>query len=194
MPDTSDNDNLEETITNALENPLRDASATLDTIVRAIINHSVDRNKVEAAVKLTINNYENQLRVFMIAVANSHLPRISRLLNICDELETQLQSEKIIKDMDAKDLLKSYALMQSSLVMSLDYVKKIADMRMELQQHQSAITSSMTNREMIEIDAMSGLPKLDSNQRSRVRTVIEGMLSAIKEEEDSTEESDEEKE
>ena len=179
--DDDPNSKLKSALTDALDSPLSDEKKVLDTIVKAIVNRSVDKNLIEQAVKRTVNNYENQLRVFMIAVATNHLPRIQKLLSALDLIDEEMNTPRIVRQMDVKDLLKSYALMQATLTQSLDYVKKVTDMRMELEQAQSAITSTLSSEEAEEINKLAGIPKLDATQRNRVRTLIEGMIVSVKE-------------
>lgn len=158
---------------------IRDEKKVLETIVDAITDKYVDKDLVKSAVRQALFNYEDQLRTFMVATATRQLKRVVNLINSLDTLEDRLNDPEVIANMRAQDLIRAYAIQQSSLMQSLDYVKKVADMRIELQQATAAITSSLTNHDSREIEHLSGLPKLTSQQRSTVRSLVEGMISSI---------------
>lgn len=172
-------ENLQEVLTRLLNKPISDEKKVLELIISAITTKSVDPDLVRQAVTQAVFNYENQLRVFMVSVANAQLQRILRLINLIDKLETDIDKKDYASNLEPKDLVKLYALYQSNLTQSLDYVKKIADMRLELQQANSAITSGLTNTELEEVKTLSGLPKLNAKQRNSVRRLIEGIADVI---------------
>jgi hypothetical protein len=160
---------------------LQDEDKVLEIIVGAITSKYTDPGLVSQAVKQSIQNYENQLRVFMVGVANRQLARILRLMRSLDAIEAQIAEPSVIAQMSPRDLIKAYALQQSNLMSSLDYVKKVADMRIELATAQAAIANSLTTREVEEINALSGLPKLSPQQRGNVRRIVEGLVRDIAE-------------
>jgi len=172
-------DDLRRVITKLLDRPIEDEGKVLEIIVGAITSKYTDPSLVRQAVTQAVYNYESQLRVFMVAVANTQLRRILKLVSSIDQLEDRLDEPEMVATMTASNLIKVYALKQNNLVESLDYVKKIADMRMELQQATAAISSTLTNRDIEEIDALSGLPKLGPQQRGRVRKIIECMIADV---------------
>lgn len=170
---------LESELKRLLDRPIDDEKKVLEILVGAITSKYTDPSLVRQAVKQAVFNYENQLRVFMVAVANAQLARVVRLINLIDKLEEKFSGEDVIDRMQPRDLIKLYALQQSNLVTSLDYIKKIADMRIELQQAQAAITNTLTSREISEINTLSGLPSLSAQQRSSVRMLVENIMSDI---------------
>jgi hypothetical protein len=123
----------------------------------------------------------------MVAVANRQLARILRLMRSLDEIENLIANPDVIAKMEPRDLIKAYALQQSNLMSSLDYVKKVADMRIELATAQAAIANSLTTREVEEINALSGLPKLSPQQRGNVRRIVEGLVRDIAEDDKNLE-------
>ena len=159
-----------------LSRPVNDEKRALEIIVEAITSKYVDSSLVEQVVKQTVFNYETKLRVFAIAAANRQLNRILRLITILDDLEEELGKPERFRGMDDKELVKLYAVVQSNLSTSLDYVKKVIDFRLELQQAQASMLSP-TEKESI--DAMSGLPMLDSHQRDKVRRLIQGIAEDV---------------
>jgi len=169
-------EDIESTLTRLLDRPLQDEDKVLEVIVQAITAKYTDPVVVQKAVKQAVGNYENQLRVFLVAVANRQLARILHLIRSLDDIEETLRQPEVISKLEAKDLLKLYALTQSNLVTSLDYVKKIVDMRIELATAQAAISSTLTTRESEELNALSGLPKLTPQQRGQVRRIVEGII------------------
>ena len=176
------NEDLESTIDRLLNGPLQDEDRVLEIIVEAITAKCTDTDLVRKAVKQAVSNYENQLRVFMVAVANRQLARILRLMRSLDHIEEQIESNpSIIGQMKPNELLKLYALQQSNLNGALDYVKKVTDMRLELASAQAAITNTMTTKELDEIHTLSRLPKLNAQQRGNVRRIVEGLVADINE-------------
>lgn len=180
-------DDLERTLSRLLSRPIQDEDKVLEVIVGAITAKYTDPGLVSQAVKQAIQNYENQLRVFMVAVANRQLARILRLMRSLDEIENLIANPEVIAKMEPRDLIKAYALQQSNLMSSLDYVKKVADMRIELATAQAAIANSLTTREVEEINALSGLPKLSPQQRGNVRRIVEGLVRDIAEDDKNLE-------
>jgi len=175
----SDAGDIEATLNRLLDRPIQDEDKVLEVIVKAITAKYTDPQMIRKAVKQAVSNYENQLRVFMVGVANRQLQRILRLMRTIDSLEEQIEKPEVIASMCPKELIKVYALQQSNLNNSLDYVKKVADMRMELATAQAAITSTLTTRETEEINALAALPKLNAQQRGNVRRIVEGLIHDI---------------
>lgn len=173
--------NLEIVLNEALSNPLQDERKVLETIVGAITAKCTDPDLIRQAVRQTVTNYENQLRVFMIALANQQLSRILRLTRSLDEIEERFQNKELLDNMNSKDLVRLYAVQQSNLVHSLDYVKRVADMRIELAAAQAAVSTSLLD-DKEEVEKLSGLPKLTAQQRNNVRKIIEGLVKDVSEE------------
>jgi len=59
---------------------------------------------------------------------------------------------------------------------ALDYVKKVIDFRMELAQATSSLLSA---KDREEIEALSGLPTLEPQQRDRIRRLLQGMAEEV---------------
>jgi hypothetical protein len=159
--------------------PISDEKKLLEIVVNAVTSKSVDPILVKQAVTQAVFNYENQLRVFMVAAANAQLARIIRLIQLIDRIEERVEKGDFVNELEPKDLLRLYALHQANLTNSLDYIKKIADMRLEMHQAESAISSAMTNSELEEVKNLSGLPKLTAKQRTSVRRLIENMSASM---------------
>lgn len=172
-------EDIERVLSRLLTRPLQDEDKVLELIVNAITAKYTDPGVVNQAVKQAISNYENQLRVFMVAVANRQLARMLRLMRSLDQIERQLEDSETIGRMEPRDLIKVYALQQSNLSEGLEYIKKIADMRIELATAQAAITNTLTTRDVDEINTLSGLPKLSAQQRHNVRRLVEGLVRDI---------------
>jgi hypothetical protein len=123
----------------------------------------------------------------MVAVAHTQLRRILRLIQSIDRTEEELMREETLQCMRPSDLIKAYALQQSNLMQSLDYVKRIVDMRVELQQATAAITASLSPTDVQEITTLSGLPKLDSQQRNTIRVLVDEMIAHVEADEKAIE-------
>jgi hypothetical protein len=169
-------DDVDKEVRRLLARPISDEKVVIETLVDAITEKYAKPELVEQAVKQTIHKYENKLRVFSIAAANRQLRRILRLIDTLDVMEEELNDPDRLAGMKDQDLIRLYSVMQGNLSTALDYVKKVVDMRMELAQATSAIMSA---KEQEEIDALSGLPTLDSTQRDKVRRLISGMTEDV---------------
>lgn len=163
-----------------LDDPLK----ILEILKDAIIRKPVDPDILSQALKQTLSKYEAQNRLFLIAAANNQLPRIVRLLSFIERTETVLFSEERIKDATTKELTRLYALAQSNLLDGMETVKKVADMRLEMQQGQSAdgLEAIFDYSESDELNALSNLPGLDAPGRDRVRKIVAGLLEGIEKE------------
>jgi hypothetical protein len=180
VSDASDPNELENQLRRLIDRPIQNEHRVLEILVEAILSKSTDLPLIEKAVKQTVLNYEMQLRVFMVGVANRYLSRCLRLITQLDQIEERLNDPDTLKTMNSKDLIKVYSLAQSNLTASLEYVKKVVDMRLELQQAQAAVTNTITGRELAELEAISGLPKLSTQQRDTVRKIVEGLFRDVK--------------
>jgi len=172
-------EDLEQTLARLLDRPIDDEKKVLEILVNAITSKYTDPDLIKQAVRQAVFNYENQLRTFMVAVANAQLARVIRLIGMIDRIEERLSAPDMLESIDPKSLIKMLALQQSNLSQTLDYVKKIADMRLEMQTAQSAITNTLTSKEVSEIHALTGLPTLNSVQRGNVRKLVEGIMVDI---------------
>jgi hypothetical protein len=178
---------IRDTVQRLLDRPISDENKVLEIIVDAITSHYVDPKLVERAVRQSVYNYENQLRVFMVAAANTQLRRMLRLISYINECEEELfnrkdkaTGEKRLAGMKDQDLIRAYASAQANFNHGMDYVQKVVDMRLELAKAQGSLADTVMNREREELNALSGLPTLNTQQRDRCRRIIEGMVDNIK--------------
>ena len=159
-----------------LDDPLKLLDLLKDAILR---KPNVDKHAASAALRQVMHNYEAQNRVFLIAAANAELPRIVRLLSFIDTCEKELFSDERYMCASTRDLIRLYALSQSHLIHSLDSVKKVADMRLEIMNATSDDgIGGLFDSESKELSALSEI-SLDSNSRDRVRKVITGLIESI---------------
>jgi hypothetical protein len=168
--------NLAAEVRRLLSRPISDEKKVIETLADAITSNYVKPELVEQAVKQTVHKYENKLRVFAIAAANRQLNRIIRLIDTLDMMEEELNDPTRLVGMKDQDLIRLYSVMQANLTTSLDYIRKVVDMRMELAQ---AVGAVMSVKEQEEIEALSGLPMLDSTQRDKVRRLMSGVAEEI---------------
>lgn len=171
---------VKDTIRRLLNRPISDEKKVLETIVDAITSHYVDPRLVEQAVRQSVFNYENQLRVFMVAAANTQLRRLLRLITHIEDIEEEIFKRERFSGMKDQDLIRTYAAAQANLNTGLDYVKQVVDMRLELAKAQGSLADVVMNREREELNALSGLPTLNPQQRDRCRRIIEGMVDNVK--------------
>ena len=172
----SKNDTLKSELKRILDDAqIADEATVLKLIVEAITSKYVEPDAIEQAVYQTINQYENKLRVFSIAAANRQLKRITNLIGMVEDIEGTLGQPEFYKYMEPKDLIRLYAVAQGNLSASMDYVKNVINYRVELVNAQK----SMNPVEKEELQALSQLPKLEPQQRDRIRRLIQGIRTEI---------------
>lgn len=161
-----------------LSRPIADEGKVLEIIVQAITSKYAQPELVERAVKQAIFNYETQLRIFQIATAKRQLSRIVRLMEMTEQIEEVAMSPAMLAAMEPKDLVALYGKAQASVKDGLDYIKKVVDMRIEATQAQAAMMSTISARETEQIDS-AGIGSLSSQQRDKVRRIVDGIVENI---------------
>lgn len=164
-------EDLEEVLRNLLNDPIRDEVAVLRIIIEAITSKCTDTHLIEQAVTQVMHNYENHLRVFMVAAANTHLARVARLSENISKLEDKFSDPSAL-DLEDKDYIRLYSQQQKSMMESLDYIKKVADMRIE----QAAALGSTANVSGRDLDKINKIGQLSPFQRDRVRKIIDAVM------------------
>lgn len=167
-------ESLEEALAKVLNRPFDDEGEVVSLLVQAITFKCTDTDLIEQAVKQTIDDYENKLRVFMVGVANAQLQRILRMINMLGNIESELEKNRVNLLRDS-DLIKLYATTQTALMQSLDYVKKIVDMRVEKDVAQSIVAKNM---EQTKATQNQNLMLLPAAARNRLRKVIECVVAS----------------
>ena len=154
-----------------------DPIKVLDTLKDAILSREVDHVRATQALKQVMHKYETKSRVFMIAAAQAELPRIVRLMSFLSTCEEEMFKEERLRSSSTRELTRMYALAQSTLITSIDNVKKVADMRLELMR--AGKGDALFDTDSDEFKEMAGLPGLDATKRDRVRRVIGGLMDSI---------------
>lgn len=158
-----------------------DPKKLLELVVSAITNRYTDSDLAKQAVSTTISNYENQLRVFLVATAKAKLDRILRLMELIDITEGELLDPSRVRTASTYELLRIYAIAQGSLTTDLDYVKQIVDMRTKLHPEEGKTVINMfgaPTKEQIEV--LADVPALDNLARDRVRRILDQFVSKVK--------------
>ena len=171
---------------------LDDPLEVLALLKDAILNKSYDKAAVAEALRQVLGQYEAKNRLFLIAAANAELPRILRLLTFLQECEEELFTPGRIDGASTKDLIKLYALAQSTTMAGLDNVKKVADMRLDIMRAAGGgdgLNSLFGDKEN-EINPLKDLPGLDPQSRDRVRRLVTGLVDSVLDD-DSVSENDE---
>lgn len=168
-----------------LDRPFDDEKQVLSLLVDAILYKVTDTALIDSVVKQTVDNYENKLRVYMIGVAHSQLRRITRMLAMLERIEEEIDTNRcnLMKD---SELLKCYETTQTALVKSLEYVKKVADMRIEADQAHEAIMVSKPKEEEAEQQFMFISP----TARNRLRKVLEVVVDSARRADDEVREEE----
>lgn len=171
-------DSIKDEIDRLLNKPIANESKVLEIIVDAITNKYSDPSLVEKAVRQSVFNYETQMRIFQIAAAKRQLNRIVKLINMTEALEDHAMSPDVIAQMEMKDLINLYGKAQTAVREGLDHIKKVVDMRIEATAAQTAMMSTINQRETETVD-MSGISNLTSQQRDKVRRLVDGIVDDI---------------
>jgi hypothetical protein len=161
-----------------LNRPIADEGKVLDIIVQAITSKYAHPELVEQAVRQAIFNYETQLRIFQIATAKRQLARIIRLMEMTERIEEFAMSPEVLNQMEPRDLVTLYGKAQASVKEGLDYIKKVVDMRVEATAAQAAMMSTINQRDAEQIDS-SGIGNLSSQQRDKVRRIVDGIVASV---------------
>jgi hypothetical protein len=144
-----------------------DPLEALRIVENAISRKEVDPEMVVIALRQVLSEYEQQLRVFSIAAARAEIPRVVNLLKFVSELESRTFDPVRLETMTDKDLIRLYTLSQAALTTSLDNIKKVADMRLEMLQA-GAKPESMLSTAAEELAPFA----LDAPKRERIRNII----------------------
>lgn len=161
---------------------LTDPLEVLDLLKDAILKRPVNPEEASQAVRQVLRNYEQQNRLFMIAAANAELPRVVRLLNFLTQCEEILFDKSRLENASTRELSRIYAMAQSNLVIGLDNIKKVADQRLDALRAAGGADGMerMFNMESEEeLNALAGLPSLDSTSRDKVRKLMSGLADIM---------------
>lgn len=168
-----------------LSNPIQDRIQVSDNILKLIVDFvsakSVDPEAVRDALEKTYNHYENQLRIFLIAVAKGKIDRFLRYLKFVDQVEDRLFNSDRLENASTTQLIRTYALAQGYMANDLTYIKQIADMGLEIQKVLGVLNKPF-DKELT--DSLLGIPHLDASIRSKIRDVLDQCLISIKKDEE----------
>jgi hypothetical protein len=169
-------DTIRKELDRLLDRPIADEGKVLEIIVQAITNKYAQPELVERAVHQAIHNYETQIRIFQIATAKRQLARIVRLMEMTEQLEDLALSPTMVSRMDPKDLIALYGKAQNSVKEGLDYIKNVVDMRVEAAKAQAALVAPLESHDPA---VSTGIQSLSSQQRDKVRRIIDGIVEDI---------------
>ena len=132
------------------------------------------------AVERVFHQHENQLRVFLVGAAKSKLRRVLRSMEIIDQIEAELfDVHRISPTTKTEDLVRMYAYATSNQHSDFDFIRKVADMNLEIQRVMGAVGYKSTFDNKIQ-EVVDKLPT--PNQRALVRKAVEDCLAALKRE------------
>lgn len=164
----------------------KDPTSILKDITDLITNQEIDHQTAKEAVEATLTDYEIQLRTFLVGVAKSKLNRIIRLMELIDDTESVLQTDRL-EQASTHELLRIYGLAQSSLVSDLDLIKQIVDMRKELEPREASTIINLlgsASEESVNKVVESGHPGLPPKSRDKVRRVIAAFVQQVGDDQD----------
>jgi hypothetical protein len=172
-------DDIRAQIERLLDRPINDEDRVVEIIVDAITSHYAEPELVKQAVRQAVNQYEVQLRIFMIANAKQQLRRITRLIKLSEKMEEMFEQPPVMAAMEPKDLVQLYAKIQGNIKEGLTYIKSVVDQRMEQQVAQAAMLTAMHGGEPVKSKSASKIRDLDSQQRDKVRRIVDGLVSGL---------------
>lgn len=161
-----------------LNRPIADEGKVLEIIVQAITSKYTQPELVERAVRQAVFNYETQMRIFQIATAKRQLARITKLINMTESMEDYIMSPEMMSKMEAKDLINMYGKASQAVKDGLDYIKRVVDARIEATAAQAAMMATINQREVESVD-IAGISSLTSQQRDKVRRIVDGIVEDL---------------
>lgn len=172
-------DEIRSQIERLLDRPINDEDRVVEIIVDAITSHYANPELVKQAVRQAVNQYEVQLRIFMIANAKKQLRRVMKLMKLSEQMEDAFEKPAVMASMEPKDLVQLYSKIQGNIKESLTYIKSVVDMRLEQQVAQAAMITAMHGGEQIKSKSASKIRDLDSQQRDKVRRILDGLVDGL---------------
>jgi len=169
-------DKLKKTLNNALK---MNSAEALRVITEAITSSSINEDMVKNAVNDVVNNYEVQLRIFMIALGKDKIRRIVKLMELSSSVEEALYRYSELGDLDPKDLVAYYSQLNRQLKNEQEFVKTVTDQRLEIMNAMGAMSNVPSSSGGI-LDESTIIDKLDPVKRDRVRRLVEGVLERSK--------------
>jgi hypothetical protein len=170
------NDKLKVALKEALTYSI-DSEKSLEIIIKAITEHVTDEDLLKQAVNKAVNNYESQLRIFMIAAAKEKLKNIQKLMKLSETIEDSLSLYESSGEIDAKDLVSFYHQINRKLKSEQEFIKTVADQRLEILNAMSSMKDAVTSDEILDDDVLG---KLDSSKRDRVRRLVDKIIDLEK--------------
>jgi len=151
-------------------------------IVELLCSRPVSPEDAKQAVEQTFNQYENQLRIFLLSVAKAKVDRILRYMSFVEKLEEELFRPERIKDANTAQLIKAYASVQGNLKNDLDFIKTMADMGLEIHKILGGVDAGNVEvkDKMSEVAGM--FPQYTPEVRGRIRSILTDVLKIIEEE------------
>lgn len=170
------NDKLKVALKEALT-PSIDSERSLEIIIKAITEQVTDEDLLKQAVNKAVNNYEAQLRIFMVAAAKEKLKNIQKLMKLSETIEDSLSLYGSSGEIEAKDLVSFYNQINRKLKNEQEFVKTVADQRLEILNAMSSMKDAVTSDEILDDDVLG---KLDSSKRDRVRRLVDKIIDLEK--------------
>jgi hypothetical protein len=168
---------LKKTLNTALTSP--NSKKSLEIIINAITENFTDEKLIEQAVNNVVNNYEVQMRIFMVAVGKEKFKRIVKLMQMSEDIENCLFEYSKIGELDPKELVAFYGQLGRSLKNEQEFVKIVTDQRLEIM---NATQSMKPFVDEVSDDKgnFNIINKLHPAKRDRVRRLVDGIINGNK--------------
>jgi hypothetical protein len=113
----------------------------------------------------------------MIAAAKEKLKNIQKLMKLSETIEDSLSLYESSGEIDAKDLVSFYHQINRKLKSEQEFIKTVADQRLEILNAMSSMKDAVTSDEILDDDVLG---KLDSSKRDRVRRLVDKIIDLEK--------------
>lgn len=159
---------------------LQDPIKVLKIVSEYISGKEVDYEAARDAVNQTFQHHDQQLRVFLVAVAKAKLNRILKCMEFVETVEDRLFRPSRLEDATTAQLVKLYAFTQGSINADLDFINKITSMNLEIQK----LMGSFGKEDQRITKELEGISEFSPESRNRMREALGRCLAILKDTEE----------
>jgi hypothetical protein len=164
------------------------AQDDMEKLVEILTRYLPSVTEVEAkqVITRTLENYEAQLRAFLVSVAKAKLARMVRLFSALDQAETELLTPERLKNASTFELTRIWAVAQGASVADLDLISKVVEMRKKLDEvgAPSTVVNILNAPVKEQANALAEFA-LTPQQRDRVRDILTALVDRVRSEDEN---------
>lgn len=109
------------------ENELTDSTRNLELATALASGDGSRLHDVRAAGVAVLNDSGHQFTAYITALARSRIPRMTKMLTYCDNLEDKMMNNMAAENMSPAEVMRAYYLMGQTINSSLDLIKYVVD-------------------------------------------------------------------